>query len=220
MAIAFDAASSGQSESGSSLTFSHTCTGSNLLLLVGVASNSTNGTDVSGVTYNGVAMTLIGTKASADNETYLFRLVAPAAGANNVVVSFTEDRIIRAGAVSVTGVNQATPIGATGNASGSGTDITVDVTTDTANSWILDAIASGAGAAHTLTVGAGQTSRWDLNGGANNRRGAGSTEPTTTTGAYTMNWTSSVSHVWATFAAEVHEAAVTGSKNLLLVGVG
>ena len=73
-------------------TFSYTVgSGSNRVLFVGVGSyNATGGNKVSGVTYNGVAMTLVDT-AEAQSNTFisLWRLDNPASGANNVVVTFS-----------------------------------------------------------------------------------------------------------------------------------
>lgn len=58
MAIAFDATTTSSLGSAvTSITFSHTCTGSNRILFVCTANNG--GANVTGVTYNGVAMTNI-----------------------------------------------------------------------------------------------------------------------------------------------------------------
>ncbi len=54
--VTFDAASSGSVFAGTTITFSHTCSGSDRVLNVG-ASNNNPGTAVTGVTYNGVALT-------------------------------------------------------------------------------------------------------------------------------------------------------------------
>ena len=92
MAIAFDNSSSGTG-SGTSLTVAHTCAGSERILLVYVFSGyfgGGSGDRVTGVTYNGVAMTLIkkvnhGTGGNEEN--YLFYLLNPASGNHNIVVS-------------------------------------------------------------------------------------------------------------------------------------
>ena len=60
MAIAYNVASTGTYTGTSPLTWSHTCTGSNLILIVGViVESSSSNQNCTGVTYNGVAMTLI-----------------------------------------------------------------------------------------------------------------------------------------------------------------
>jgi hypothetical protein len=59
MAIAVDATSQDHSATATSLTFSHTCSGSNRILFVGIVGDITTDT-VTGVTYAGVSMTLVG----------------------------------------------------------------------------------------------------------------------------------------------------------------
>jgi len=85
MAIAFDATTDGGNTTATSLTYSHTCTGSNRILFVSVI-GAIGSDNVTGATYAGAAMTLVDKQASA-RSTYLFYLIAPATGANNVVVS-------------------------------------------------------------------------------------------------------------------------------------
>lgn len=91
MAIAFDNSSIGTG-SGTTVTFSHTVAGSNTILFVGVCSRNTGFVQsadvVTGVTYNGVAMTQI-TKVNVQvyEYIYLFYLLAPAAGTNSIIVS-------------------------------------------------------------------------------------------------------------------------------------
>ncbi len=98
MAIAFDANANGLQITGGStftLTYSHTCTGSNRILFVSAATvEDAGGTPVTitGVTYNGVALTQIGTysaetPAPSAQMSSLWYLIAPATGANNVAIS-------------------------------------------------------------------------------------------------------------------------------------
>src|SRR6476619_6975756 len=100
MAVAFDAvgpSSAGAGAAGVSgagaLTWSHTCTGSQLLLLVGVGVGGaiSDGNTVA-VTYNGVSMTDCGagkihTNAGTLGFVQLFYLIAPATGANTVSIN-------------------------------------------------------------------------------------------------------------------------------------
>lgn len=109
MAIAFDTASPTASYSlGTSVTFSHTTTGSDRAILVaGYAAPGVN--DWTGVTYNGVSLTQIkATLCPTDRYSYLYLLAGAtvASGANNVVAtrSATGD-YIEAFAASYTGVN-------------------------------------------------------------------------------------------------------------------
>ena len=103
MAVAFDAATDGGEVLGTSLTFAHTCTGADRALVVGIFVNST--TDhITGVTYAGSAMTRQSTVSTGNvGRIYIYTLLAPASGANNVVVS-SASTTFSAGAVSFTGV--------------------------------------------------------------------------------------------------------------------
>src|SRR3990167_6515020 len=88
MAIAFDASSDRGDDDGSPSTWSHTCTGDNRILIVGTMCQA--GNTITGVTYAGAAMTQINTQAiggATFSNQYLFYKVAPATGANDIVVS-------------------------------------------------------------------------------------------------------------------------------------
>jgi hypothetical protein len=136
MAIALDAATNGGFDGTSSLTFSHTCSGSDRVLFVGFVW-STSDDDVTGVTYNGVAMTLVAKNLTGMNR-YLYRLVAPATGANNVVINTTNGHTIFAGAVSYTGADATQPSSATTNSSASGaTSLLTSTTTTVDQAWVV-----------------------------------------------------------------------------------
>ena len=70
MALAIDATSNSNSSS-SPLTWSHTCAGAERLLVVSVALNPGSSGSVSGVTYNGAALTPVGLAVgdASDDET-------------------------------------------------------------------------------------------------------------------------------------------------------
>jgi len=103
MAIAFDATSSGSSGGASSITFAHTCTGSNRVLFVTVIGEVIP--SITGVTYAGVAMTQVGSSVSGggSRSIHLFYLDNPASGANNVVVSSSPSGFMSAVSSSYTG---------------------------------------------------------------------------------------------------------------------
>jgi hypothetical protein len=133
---------------GTTLTFSHTSSGSERALLVWVAVQE-NGTDnvVSGVTYNGVAMTELHQGESDTLRGALFGLVAPASGANNVVVSFSDNTWwAEVLAVSFENVHQTDPWDdtafVTGQSTGSGQLQTATVTTEYNNELIVDFFAA------------------------------------------------------------------------------
>lgn len=174
MAIAYDTGTTPQFSTGSSITFSHTCTGSNLALVVqGAARDSTkSNTPVTGVTYSGVALT----KAREDTETSSNQMTqslwvkgSPATGANNVVISFTGSVATWCGgsAVSLTDTDSS-PDGAN-NGVGSSVNtnsVTLSLTTTADNSWIVGALATGGGSAVTFTIDSGDTQRTKASGGS------------------------------------------------------
>lgn len=104
--ILFDAKSEG-SATADSLTFSHTCgTGVNRLLLVGISDS--NGDGVTGVTYNGVAMTqLIKDVGGTSGYRYVYGLLNPSSGTNDIVISDSETTNLYAIGSSYTGVLQS-----------------------------------------------------------------------------------------------------------------
>lgn len=120
--VTFDAAStSASSSSEASRTWSHTCTGTDLKLFVAVARHGSGsvgegGGDVptvTGVTYNGVALTSTTTVFDDSEFAYLgidmWYLDAPATGAHDVVVSVSPDCTMACGAVSFTGAAPGEP---------------------------------------------------------------------------------------------------------------
>lgn len=160
MAIAADSTSQ-SSTSGTSLTFSHTCSGSNRILFVGVLGEV--GSDViTGVTYNSVSMTLVDKALTpSDRYLYLFYLIAPATGANNIVVSASSSTYMQGTGVSYTGAKQTSPIDSSNTGtlteSGVGTStFTVSTTVVADNCWLVGAVnALGA----TMSMGTGTTDR-------------------------------------------------------------
>lgn len=154
MAIAHDASSNAGNSVGTATTFtwSHTCTGSNLLLAVRIVTRSNGGTGNGHptiVTYNGVSLTEGAHRSPqlGDNPTFtyigIWYLKAPATGANTISVTISEagtGGATYASADSFTGVDQTTPIdSAGGTSSNTGTPVTISVTTVNANAWIVDA---------------------------------------------------------------------------------
>ena len=108
MPIALDAGTGRNlAVAANSLTYSHTCTGSNGLLLVHATTNTTD--DVTGITYAGAAMTQV-TKIQTPSGrwNYLFYKLGPATGANNVVISTSDTPdLILSYSASYTGVSQS-----------------------------------------------------------------------------------------------------------------
>ena len=137
MAISFDASSSG-STTDTSLTFSHTCTGSNLILFISARTN--NNATVTGITYNSVAMTRIATgtvNPISSRYVTLFYLLSPATGAHDIVISLSGSDSVGGHGLSYTGALQSGVPDASDTTSVTGTSSTNDVTTVANNCWIV-----------------------------------------------------------------------------------
>lgn len=218
MALAFDAVTSGQANGGGPFTFSHTTSGSNRVLVVGFVIYAGGSFTVTGITYNGVAMTAI--PSSAITGTYavgLYGLIAPASGANTVSISVSGNVEIGFGAMSFTGADQTTPFGTANTATGTST--TPSVTVSSASGEIVvdtgQIFHSG-----TLSVGGGQTSRWSSISTGGWVKHFGSTEPGDT--SVTMSWSNTTSQDWALSAVPVKPVSAAGTtiRQLCLTGVG
>jgi CSLREA domain-containing protein len=186
-----DASSSEKTPPRTSLTISHATAGSSRLMLVGVSIHNYASETVSSITYNGVALTLVGARANAtDARVEIWRLIAPPTGTHDVVITFSTElsSVSRAGVMTFTGVNQTTPLGTFTSAIGSASPATVNVAS-AANELVFDTVGSmSTSSPFTLTVGAGQTERWNsVVMGYERYLSAGSTE--SGAASVTMSWT-------------------------------
>lgn len=223
--IAFDAASSSTYQTAtSSYNWSHTCTGSDRYLLVGVSMLSVGGSSVSSITYNSVNLTKLGHIASVSGavRSELWGLVAPSTGSNSIAVTLSGALDSAANASSYTGVHQTSPTEAFNSASATNVgaaDATVDITTVADNDWVIDNAATDDTA---ITVGAGQTQRGNVTGTLGS--GAMSSEgPKTPAGAVTMNWANVAAlATWSTVGIALRPTAASSLTfhSLLLHGVG
>lgn len=217
--IIVDATSNSGYKTGvSNYTFSHVCSGENRILIVGVSMLSVAGSSVTSITYAGTALTKIRNDTSGGGtvRTELWYLVAPSLGSNTVEVTLSGILDNVAGAVSLNGVDQANPIdahnGNTGTATG--TDATMNLTTVAADAMVVDVVATDDTA---ITVGAGQTSRWNVSGTLGS--GAGSNEPKDTPGSVTMSWTDvGALQVWTISAVSLKPSIYENILNIGSVG--
>ena len=198
--MVIDSSSSSQGNGVNSLSWAHTCSGSDLVLVVGVAIRRTFGGTVvtPTVTYNGVSMTQINTNnpVGTPNRVTMFRLVNPATGANTIAVDFSDSSTYQAigGGISLRNADISSPDDGTNTATGESTAASVSVNTSNNNSMVIDCCMSQDSG--LLTVGSGQTSRWSKNIGASYIKSASSTELQPLAGSTEMSWTLSVSDVW------------------------
>ena len=153
MAIAFDSSASGGS------SWSHTCNGSNRILFVTTTSDSSGG--VTGVTYNGVSMTL----EFGGGYHKIWKLINPASGANTV--SITHSGSAQGVSSSYTGVSSTgnPEASASKNSGSSVTTITHSVTTITDNDWVVASCWYDTSSA-SQTAGTGSTQRSVRSGSA------------------------------------------------------
>lgn len=156
MAIALDNSQLQSNSGNSTWTQSHTCNGSDRYLIVVVG-----GPNYSDLKYAGVSMTLLKSEFMSGVGMYckIFGLVAPASGANNLVLTHpggapSEQHIVIS---SWTGVDQSTPTGtavSTLQDNGSNSSISV-VASSAAGEVVVDGVAVYN---RSITAGAGQTS--------------------------------------------------------------
>ena len=140
MAIAYDAGSEEEvSAAASPMAWSHTCTGSDPVLLVGIV--HFGGDLVTGVTYNGAAMTQLDKTSSFGGAVaYIYGLANPSTGANNISVAWSGgNATVRAAAGSYTGVRQTglpDAVAHDQNTTAAQTSIAATVTTVANNAWV------------------------------------------------------------------------------------
>ncbi len=157
MAIGFDVVTDGSNATATSLTWSHTVTGSNPILYVDVIGDLATDA-VTGVTYNSVAMTLVAKSASFGSTrwVYLYGLYAPATGAHNVVVSAGASVFLAGHSISYTGAAQSgtLSLGSNTGSSASAASLSITCAPTVDNSWAIGAIKNdaGAGSAGTATT--------------------------------------------------------------------
>jgi len=215
MALAFDAASSSSGTDVNSLTWSHVCTGADLLLTVGVdifnLYNDAGIPEVGGITYNGVALTKIDAQAAGTYcRSELWYLIAPAAGTHDIIVTFTWTPApgVVGGARSFTGADQSAPLGTSAKATGTTTPATVTIAS-AAGQYVVDSACAYKATAITMTVGAGQTEDWNATP-ATGSVGVGSYEGGAA--SVTMSWTlSATASGWATVAVPIKPATAPGA---------
>lgn len=213
MAIAFDnAVYGGLVNPSSSQTYAYTVgTGSNRILFVGVVAN----VSITGVTYGGMAMTFISSSQNGSDLTaYLYYLIAPASGSNNVIVSAGSSGVILSGAVSYSGASQTGVPDASHTAIATGvTSWSDSVTTVADNSWAIAMIRENVG--RSATVGANTNNRVDGGGHGFHMVDGG---PKTPAGSFALNISSfsgvslNTADIMASFAPYVTPAGPANLK--------
>lgn len=212
MAIAFDTSTQSSTVStGTTITLSHTCTGTNGILFVGVS--GIIGDVLSGVTYGGVAMTQTAKlQVPADRYVYLYHLVNPATGANDIVATntITLNNAFIFGA-SYTGAKQTGQPDATNtNSAVAATTLATSVTTVADNCWVVGMFGSSN---VVFSAGTGVTERQNKTAGLASLIGD-SNAAKTPAGSYSMTVNCTGSANMAALLASFAPAVAAGPTNL------
>ncbi len=183
-----------ETSSSSPMTISHTVSGTDRLLVVGISQGNLN-SPVASLTYGGTPLTALGTESAGPPRIEMWYLLDPPVGTADVVVTFSgtpSDGAV-VGVMNLTNVNQTTPLGPFVSNAGNGT-ASVDVTS-AEGELVIDVLAKDT--PNSPAVGSGQTKKWSQ--AFNNAHGALSTRPGAET--VTMAWWSADN--WAIGAVSV-----------------
>lgn len=159
MAIALDATSSATASGSDTISWTHTCTGSDLVLVVFITGASAgvgfSGTDT--MTYNGVAMTFVDVANDGVQSIGMWYLLNPATGANTVLWDWNSGNFTKSGfAVSLTGCDSTSQPDSSNKGTATSFDVTLSTTVVDTGCWLVGAIQSQTGA---LSAGTGATER-------------------------------------------------------------
>ena len=201
-AVAYDNASSAIDTVGASntLTVSHTLNSATNGAAVACAMSRTAAAPTS-VTYNGSAMTQVGTTVTVDAvvTVTMWRILTASMGAGtyNLVIDWgatSSDHV--GGIVSFTGVHQTTPVSGAATATGSSSTASVTVTSATDNMGVSCVVGKN------RVVTSLDTSRWT-------QAGSDGYGESTIAGAASvvLDWTLTVSDSWGIIGASVDQAA-------------
>jgi hypothetical protein len=129
------------------LSWSHTCSGTNRYLVVGITAGTGQAAWTTTVTCNGSAMTSLG-KQQSDNQSdgyvQLFGIIPPVGACAIVATTSSAAQPMIGGSISATGVDQTTPVRSTLAAYGDGTSIQV-TPTGASGDLFIDAACCGSG---------------------------------------------------------------------------
>ena len=219
MAIAYDATSAkGSGSSGGTINASMTIGSiTNGLLLVHIGTDA--GADrVTGVTWNGVAMTrLIGGMYGQNNSSYIYTygLLNPDTGTHTIAVTVSSTPTVVFYGVSYSGVKQSgLPDGSNHNA-GSATSGSVSITTSADNCWMSGMVYT-TGLSTGPTAGSGTTNRGSSSG--DGFAVFDSNSAITPAGSYTLNESWTPSSDWGMVAVSFAPYVVPSTNtNFLLM---
>ena len=218
--VAVDASSSGTTSSGAtSITISaYTVAGSDRFMLVGVSimnaaedePTDPPGEAVSSIKWNGTDLTIVGSRINSDDSRIeIWKLVAPATGTGNVVITFnraiTQEAV--AGVVTFTGVDQTNPLGTFASSEGDDTTVATLNIPSASGETVFAVICSEY---EPLTASSGQTEHWNEFFGSTGAAGGTAVAASSTA---TMSWSldPGTSNHWAIGGVSIKPSGSSGS---------
>ena len=207
MAIAFSQVTTALSNNGSNTAHSYTGNGLGSVTAVsnGIAfvlmDSAGLSTDPTSVTWGGVAMTKLGTinQVTRGNTQSLWYVLNPASGAVTVTDTYAANNAPNMAWAIWSGVNQTAPEASNTGSITATNNLTVSVTTVTANAWVISAFTNNAG---NGVAGANTTSRFGnvLSFGDTNA-------PVVTPSSQGQSWSLAGSSNWTGFSVSLAPSA-------------
>lgn len=213
MAIARDATNYTGFSTGthSSWTHSHTTSGTDRYLFASIHERNEGEDRITSVTYNGTSMTRIIRLAGQFDAVYLYGLVNPDTGTHNVVANISPTNNVGGNIItgSYTGVDQSSPLGASGSApTTNATSRTITLTTTVDNSWLISTALN-----NSTSFSAGtNTSLW--NNTNVSRVFADSNGPNSPAGDYGQTLSTSPTSADITMVAAVLQPVVASTRRI------
>lgn len=191
------------------VTWSHTCTGSNLVLIVGVSTQDAGGA-AAAVKYNGVAMTGIGHTAEGDSVAAMYYLINPDTGAHDIEVTIGSLNFNRGFAASYTGCKQSGQPDNSGTSHVTETNHSQALTPNLTNCWLVGMVRA---LVSSPSAGTGTTARATAVGqGIYDSNGI---VPVGTSDS--LNWTSVSNQVWLSILISLAATDSAPNSNFLIM---
>lgn len=191
----------------SSISWSHTCSGTKGLLIVAVSFDRASGgtPDVTGITYNGVAMTVLEVDLGSQNgRLSVWYLVNPDNGANTVEVTWDGSVTnIRTASRNFNGVHQTVPLGTHVPTTGGNNAPTATVTDAVSNGLVVDClnVHGGGVSQRTFSIACSQTQQYNVTAPTGGNGHGGSYK--SSAGSVTMCWAINTGAEWRLVAVAI-----------------
>lgn len=177
--VTVDVVSTKNDSDAADQSWTHTPVGEPSLVTISVSWGAGAGETVSSVTYDGVACTLIDTASYGARRAAMYYLSSPGSGAKTVRVVMSAACSHVMGCISYLGAHRSSPFGTSAKSGANGSTANANVT-GFGGGLVQDIVTT----VEILTVGAGQTQRWNLTYAVLDS--GSSTEPGE--GTITMSW--------------------------------